>query len=83
MTRGDLYTARLEAYDFIYIFAFPDIQRFLPHVLRTAREGAIVIAYKHPMDRLEGTLLRARETLDAGAPGGDHRFFIYERASTP
>lgn len=45
---GDLFEANLEEYDFIYIFSLPTMQKYLNHVFKTAKNGAIFISYKYP-----------------------------------
>jgi SAM-dependent methyltransferase len=57
IVRGDLFQQNLEKFDFIYIFSLPSMQKFLKHVFRTAKKGAVVISYKFPLSNM-GELLK-------------------------
>lgn len=46
---GDFYLINLKAYDFIYIYALPSMQKFLKHLFNTAKKGAIIISHKHQL----------------------------------
>lgn len=48
--QGDLFQQSLEAFNFVYIFSLPTMQRFLNHVFQTAQKGTIFISYKYPLE---------------------------------
>jgi tRNA G37 N-methylase Trm5 len=50
---GDLFELRLENFDFIYLYSLPTMQKFLNHVLKTAKNGAVIISYKYPFKNFE------------------------------
>ncbi|TXT60706.1 MAG: hypothetical protein BAJALOKI1v1_1230010 [Promethearchaeota archaeon] len=52
VVQSDLFTITLEAYDFIYIFSLPTMQRYLKHIFQTARQDAVIISYKYPLEHL-------------------------------
>jgi cyclopropane fatty-acyl-phospholipid synthase-like methyltransferase len=49
LIRGDLFNISLEAFDFIYIFSLPSMQKYLTHVFRTADSETVFISYKYPL----------------------------------
>ena len=53
---GDLYEVDLKDFDFIYIYSFPPMQKYLRHVLLTAKKGSILISYKYPLDGFKNLL---------------------------
>jgi SAM-dependent methyltransferase len=53
---GDLFSLNLKKYDFIYIYSLPTMQKFLHHVLKTAKTGAVLISYKYPLKKFENFL---------------------------
>jgi SAM-dependent methyltransferase len=53
---GDLYKVDLRDFDFIYIYSFPPMQKYLRHVFMTAKKGSILISYKYPLDGFENLL---------------------------
>ncbi|MFX1498621.1 MAG: class I SAM-dependent methyltransferase [Promethearchaeota archaeon] len=50
---GDLYDINLENFDFIYIYSFPPMHKYLPHLLLTAKRGSILISYKYALNGFE------------------------------
>ena len=46
---GDFYTYNLKNYDFIYIYSLPTMQKYLKHVFKTAKIGAILISHMYPL----------------------------------
>lgn len=46
---GDLYVQNLKKYDFIYLYSLPSMQKYLNHVLLTAKKGSIIISHKYPL----------------------------------
>jgi 16S rRNA G966 N2-methylase RsmD len=56
IVHGDLFQQNLETFDFIYIFSLPSMQKFLEHVFRTAKEGALFISYKYPLTNMDKLL---------------------------
>ena len=47
---GDLFLINLKKYDFIYLYSLPTMQKYLQHLLKTAKVGAIIISYRYPLD---------------------------------
>jgi SAM-dependent methyltransferase len=52
----DFYNHSIQDFDFIYIFSLPTMQRFLKHVFKTAKQGAVIISYKYPLNDLDDIL---------------------------
>lgn len=50
---GDLYDINLGNFDFIYIYSFPPMHKYLPHLLSTAKQGSILTSYKYALDGFE------------------------------
>lgn len=50
---GDLFEANLKDFDFIYIYSFPPMHKYLPHLLLTAKRGSILTSYKYALDGFE------------------------------
>ncbi len=46
---GDFYTLSLKNFDFIYIYSLPTMQKYLKHVFKTAKNGAIIISHMYPL----------------------------------
>lgn len=46
---GDFFSQNLEEYDFIYIYSLPSMHKFLLHLIRTLKRGAVIISYKYPL----------------------------------
>ncbi len=53
---GDFYQKNLKKFDFIYIYTFPTMQKYLKHVFSTAKRGAVVISHKYPLEGLSSYL---------------------------
>jgi len=53
---GDIFTLNLKNYDFIYIYSLPTMHKFLHHVFKTAKPGAIFISYKYTLDQFDAYL---------------------------
>jgi len=47
--QGDFYTLSLKNFDFIYIYSLPTMQKYLKHVFKTAKNGAIIISHMYPL----------------------------------
>jgi len=56
LIQEDFFNISLEDYNFIYIFSLPTMQKYLKHVLMTAKSGAIVISFKYPLRNFEEIL---------------------------
>lgn len=54
---GDLYEQNLKKYDFIYIYSLPTMQKYLSHVLLTAKKGSIIISHKYPLKGFNSCLV--------------------------
>ncbi|MFX1573492.1 MAG: class I SAM-dependent methyltransferase [Promethearchaeota archaeon] len=50
--RGNFYTHNLKNYDFIYIYSLPTMEKYLNHVISTAKGGAIIISHMYPLKSL-------------------------------
>ena len=48
--QGDFYTLSLKKCDFIYIYSLPTMQKYLKHVFKTAKNGAIIISHMYPLN---------------------------------
>ncbi len=46
---GDLFNHNLNVYDFVYIYSFPPMQKYLKHVFDSVKKGAIIISHKYPL----------------------------------
>jgi SAM-dependent methyltransferase len=53
---GDFYLLNLKDYDFIYIYSLPSMQKFLKHVFRTAKKGAIIISHRYRLASISSLL---------------------------
>ena len=47
--KEDFFSHSLYSYDFIYTYSLPSIHKFMKHLFKTAKEGAIIISYKYPI----------------------------------
>jgi 16S rRNA G966 N2-methylase RsmD len=52
----DLFEQNLTDFDFIYIYSLPTMQKYLTHVYKTAKKGAIIISYKYPLNGFKDSL---------------------------
>ena len=76
--KGDLFVFKLDHYDFIFLFSLPHDQKFLNHVFATAKCGAIITAYKYPLDELQ-PLLALKKIHDVTVDDRVIKLFFYER----
>ncbi|MFX1303860.1 MAG: class I SAM-dependent methyltransferase [Promethearchaeota archaeon] len=53
---GDLYLQNLKKYDFIYLYSLPSMQKYLKHVLSTAKRGAVIISHKYQLNDLNSLI---------------------------
>lgn len=53
---GDFYEIDMRNFDFIYIYSFPTMQRYLHHVFLTAKNKSIIISYKYPLNGFDSFL---------------------------
>ena len=49
----DFYCQNLEKYDFIYMYSLPSMHKFLIHLFRTIKSGAVIISYKYPLSNMK------------------------------
>ena len=49
----DLFSQNLEKFDFIYIYSLPSMHKFLLHLFRTLKRGAVIISYKYPLSNMK------------------------------
>ncbi|TXT64370.1 MAG: hypothetical protein BAJALOKI3v1_220034 [Promethearchaeota archaeon] len=75
MERGDLFEVNLAKYKFIYIFSLPTMQKYLKHVFRTAKTGAIFISYKYPLENFE--YLREAHQIKISKTQNDIHIYFY------
>jgi ubiquinone/menaquinone biosynthesis C-methylase UbiE len=75
--KGDLFALDLASYDFIFLFSLPHDQKFLNHVFKTAKPGAIITAYKYPLDELS-PLLALKKEQEVMVDGKAFKLFFYE-----
>ncbi len=54
--RRDFFTYNLEEYDYIYIYSLPSMHKYLKHVVRTAKKGAIIITHRHKLENFNSIL---------------------------
>lgn len=76
--KGDLFAYSLDRYDFIFLFSLPHDQKFLHHVLATAKPEAVITAYKYPLDELQ-PLLSIKKTRDVMVDNKAFQLFFYQR----
>lgn len=53
---GDFYEIDLIDFDFIYIYSLPTMQKYLYHVFLTAKNKAIIISHKYPLNGFDNFL---------------------------
>ncbi|TXT58732.1 MAG: hypothetical protein BAJALOKI2v1_310020 [Promethearchaeota archaeon] len=75
---GDFYNLDLGEYDFIYLYSLPTMQKFLKHILKSARKDAIFIAYKYPLDVLEG-FLEAKKSITVSREEPNIKAYYYKK----
>ena len=61
--KGDLFQQDLNKFDFVYLFSLPTMQKYLKHVILTAKEGTIFISHKYPLGGFE-SILKLEHVLD-------------------
>ena len=74
--RGDLFSLNLKIYDFIYIYSFPSMQRFLHHVFKTAKPSATFISFKYSLDQFE-TYLKLQYKMKLRIDGQENYTYFY------
>ena len=47
---GDFFTHNLKEYDYIYIYSIPSMHKYLKHIFRTAKKGAVIISHKYELE---------------------------------
>ena len=77
---GDFYLLNLKYYDYIYIYSLPSMQKYLNHVLSTAKKGAIIISHKYPL-RGFNSLLKDKYNLSHKKCERDLITFFYKKIS--
>lgn len=75
---GDFYNFDLEKYDFIYLYSLPTMQRFLKHIINSAKEQVIFIAYKYPLNELKD-LLKLKKEITIQTDQTDISAYLYAR----
>ena len=75
---GDFYAHNLKKYDFIYIYSLPTMQKYLKHVLQTAKGGAIIISHMYPLKSLT-QYLEFKLKLEHNKENQDISTYFYRR----
>ncbi len=52
----DFFTYNLKDYNYIYIYSLPSMHKYLKHVFRTAKKGAIIISHIYELENFNSTL---------------------------
>lgn len=76
--QGDFYNFDLGKYDFIYLYSLPTMQRFLKHIFKSAKEQAVFIAYKYPLNELKD-LLELKKEITIQSDQTDISAYLYTR----
>lgn len=50
---GDFFIHNLKKFDYIYIYSFPSMHKYLKHIFRTAKIGAVIISHKYKLENFE------------------------------
>lgn len=72
---GDLYAIDLNRYDLIFGFFLPDNQRYLQHLIKTIKSGAIIINIKWPMD----TFMNEWSSCEILHPMANYPVYLYTK----
>ncbi|MFX1478178.1 MAG: methyltransferase domain-containing protein [Promethearchaeota archaeon] len=75
---GNFYTHNLKNYDFIYIFSLPNMQKYLKHVFKTTKRGAIIISYKYPLNNV-GEFIHLKTKLEHRIENQEVSTYFYQR----
>jgi len=78
LIHGDFYTHNLKAYDFIYIYSLPTMQKYLKHVFKTVKCGAIIISHMYPLKSLT-QYLEFKLKLEYNKENQERSTFFYRR----
>lgn len=73
---ADFYLFNLNKFDFVYIYSWPNMQRYLHQVLYTAKKGAIIVSYKYPLRNFE-TFLKLDFELNDKAENKEVSTYFY------
>jgi len=76
--QGDLFRQNLEGYDYIYIYSLPSMHKYLKHVFKTAKNGAIIISHKYPFTTFN-SIMRDKHRLVHNSSKPEIYTFFYER----
>jgi len=79
--KGDLFQQDLNNFDFIYLFTLPTMQKYLKHVVLTAKEGSIFISYKYPLEGFE-FILKLEHVLDINLKKELVRTYFYKKLNS-
>ena len=74
----DFYQNSVNSFDFIYIYSLPTMQKYLKHVISTAKMSAVIISYKYPLEGFE-EILNFEYKLEIGNGEGKINTFFYKR----
>lgn len=73
---GDFYLLNLNTFDFVYIYSWPNMQKYLNQVLSTAKKGAVIVSYKYPLRNFE-TYLKLDFELNQKVVNNEVSTFFY------
>jgi len=79
--KRDLFQQDLSNFDFVYLFSLPTMQKYLKHVLLTAREGSIFISYKYPLDGFD-SILKLEDVIDIKLKRDLLKTFFYKKLNS-
>ena len=50
---GDIFLQNLKEYDYIYIYSLPSMHKYLKHVFKSAKKGAVIISHKYKLENFD------------------------------
>ena len=78
LEQADLFERNLSDFDYIFIFSFPPMQKYLRHVFKTAKKGAIIISYGYELNSF-ADILNLRNTSTFKQKKENVSIFFYEK----
>jgi len=69
----DLFGQNLEKFNFIYIYSLPTMHKFLLHLFRTLKRGAVIISYKYSLSNIKEII---KSTIEIKVKGEDIFFYL-------
>lgn len=77
---GDFFLHNLKEYDYIYIYSLPSMHRYLKHLFRTAKKGAVIISHRHKLENFS-SILKEKYILAHKREKQEIFTFIYKKIS--